>query len=371
MREIGLGAVPIPVVLHFHAAKRRPGLGQPLIEGDRPLGVPARHRHRLVDLQRPQHRRRCHQQVGRREPGMGHGIVGIEHQRLFEQGQRLDQRQPRERLEMGPRLELQEVGLRRPRAVAVHVRVDGQGRRLRQRRRDARGDRVLQGGAVHRGLLELLAPFGAAARHLDQARRDAQPLGAALHRALQQMFHAERAGAGQVVHGLDRRDGDARHAAQRRGHGVGNTDPEIAVGLGQVGRREGPHGKRLGGGDRRRARGLRTGLRQRHGPARPGDSLRADTVSISVGRPSPSVLRRVDMWTVSVRSSTTTLGHSLSRNVLCDTSRPPASTSSTRICQALPGTASRRPSRVRRRSARSRMKGPNAYTDMPDGFAQP
>ena len=255
MREIGLGAVPIPVVLHLHAAKRRPGLGQPLVEGDRPLGMPARHRHRLVDLQRPQHRRRRHEQVGRREPGMGHGIVGIEHQRLFEQGQRLDQRQPRERLEMGPRLELQEIGLRRPRAIAVHVMVDGR-RRLRQRGRDARGDRVLQGRRRPPGPARTLAPFGAAARHLDQAGRDAQALGAALHRALQQVFHAERARAGQVFHGLDRRDGEARHAAQRRGHGVGNADPEIAVGLGQVGRREGPHRKRLGGGDRRRARRL-------------------------------------------------------------------------------------------------------------------
>ena len=273
MREIGLGAVPIPVVLHFHAAKGRPGLGQPLIERDRPLGVPAGHRHRLIDLQRPQHRRRCHEQVGRREPGVRHGIVGIEHQRLFEQGQRLDQRQPHERLEMGPRLELQEIGLGRPRAVAVHVRVDGQGGRPRQRRRDARGDHVLQGGAVRRGLLELLVPFGAAARHLDQARRDAQPLGATLHRALQQMFHAERAGAGQVFHGLDRRDGDPRHAAQDRGHGVGNADPEIAVGLGQVGGREGPHRKRLGGWRSAPRSGLADRPPTANGPARPGDSL--------------------------------------------------------------------------------------------------
>ena len=38
MREIGLGAVPIPVVLHLHAAKGGPSLGQPLVEGERPLG---------------------------------------------------------------------------------------------------------------------------------------------------------------------------------------------------------------------------------------------------------------------------------------------------------------------------------------------
>jgi hypothetical protein len=56
MREIGLGALPVPVVLHLHPAQRRPGLGQPLVDGDRPLGVPAGHRHGLIDLQRPQHR---------------------------------------------------------------------------------------------------------------------------------------------------------------------------------------------------------------------------------------------------------------------------------------------------------------------------
>jgi hypothetical protein len=66
--------------------------------------VAARHRHRLVDLQGPQHGRRRHQQVGRREAGMGHAVVGIEGQRLLEQGERLDQRQARERLEMGARL---------------------------------------------------------------------------------------------------------------------------------------------------------------------------------------------------------------------------------------------------------------------------
>ena len=127
----------------FTRPERGPCLGQPFVEGDRPLGMPARHRHRLVDLQRPQHRGRRHQQVGRRQPGMGHGVVGIERQRLLEQGQRLDQRQPCKRLEMGARLELQEVGLRRARAIAVQLMV------VRPRRRGSdvatrRGDGVLQ-----------------------------------------------------------------------------------------------------------------------------------------------------------------------------------------------------------------------------------
>ena len=202
MREIGLGAVPIPVVLHFHAAQRGPCFGQPFVEGDRPLGMPARHRHRLVDLQRPQHGGRRHQQVGRRQPGMGHGVVGIERQRLLEQGQRLDQRQPGKRLEMGARLELQEVGLRRARAIAVQLMVVRRG--VGQRGRDPTGDGVLQRRTIELGPLEAFAPFGTAARHLDEAGGNAQALVAALHGAFQEVPHAEQARAGQVVRDIDR-----------------------------------------------------------------------------------------------------------------------------------------------------------------------
>jgi hypothetical protein len=141
---------------------------------------------------------------------MGHGIVGIERRRLFEQAERLDQRQPRKGLEMGPRLELQEIGLRRPRPVAVHAMIAW--RRLWQRRRHACGDRVLQGRTVYRRLLETLAPLRAPARHLDQPRPDVQSLGAALDLALQQMVHAERAGVGKILDSLDRRNDDTRHA---------------------------------------------------------------------------------------------------------------------------------------------------------------
>ena len=203
MRQIGLGAVPIPVVLHLHAAERGPCLGQPLVEGDRPLRMPAGHRHRLVDLQRPQHRRRRHEQVGRREPGMGHGIVGIEHQRLFEQGQGLHQRQPREGLEMGPRLELQEIGLRRPRAVAVQLMVDGRRVRAARSRPDVAMASCNAAPSIW-GCSKRSLHCGAAARHVDQAGRNPQPLVAALHRALQQMTDAERARAAEVFDGVDR-----------------------------------------------------------------------------------------------------------------------------------------------------------------------
>ena len=193
MREVGLGAVPVPVVLHLHPAQRGPRLGQPLVEGDRPLGRSAGHRHRLIDLQRPQHRRRRHQQIGRAEPGMRHGIVGIERQRLFEQGQCLHQRQPREGLEMGPRLELQEIGLRRPRSVAVQAGGRRPAAIAAARRRPARRSRPATRRRRRRDCskcsLHCVRPLATSIRRAETL----QPLGVALHRALQQVTHAERA----------------------------------------------------------------------------------------------------------------------------------------------------------------------------------
>ena len=269
MREIGLGAVPVPVVLHLHAAQRRPCLGQPLVEGDRPLGMPARHRHRLVDLQGPQHRGRRHQQIGRGEARMRHGVVGIERQRLLEQGQGLDQRQPREGLEMGPRLELQEVGLGRPRAIAVHA--PGRGGRLRQRasRRARRSRPAAPAPSVwgcSKRSLHSVRPLATSIRRAETRRRSALRWTVPSSRC---STPSERAPA-RSLDGLDRRDGEARHAAQRRAHGVGDSDAEIAVGLGEVAGREGPHRKGPGGGvGRRTARPA--GLRQ--DPNRRGQAI--------------------------------------------------------------------------------------------------
>ncbi len=131
VRQIGLGAVPVPVILHLHAAEHGPCLGQSLVEDARPLGRCARQRHRLIDRQRPQDHGRAQKQIGRREPGVSRGIVGIEDQRLLEQSQGLQCRQPRMELEAGPRLELQEISLRRSRAVAAQAGVVD-GRQLRQ-----------------------------------------------------------------------------------------------------------------------------------------------------------------------------------------------------------------------------------------------
>ncbi len=61
--------------------------------------------------------------------------------------------------------------------------------------------------------------------------------------------------AGEIVHGADRPDGQAGQPAQSRGHRVGNADPKIGVGLGQVARRKGPHRERLGLDHRRPADG--------------------------------------------------------------------------------------------------------------------
>ena len=188
VRQVGLGAVPVPVVFHLHAAQHRPCLGEPLVEGDRALGRRARERHRLVGRQRPQHRGRRQQQVGRAEPGMRHRIVGIERQRLLEQGVRLQERQAGEGLQMGARLELQEIRLGGARAIGVQP---GGGRSAaassRPRRRSRPAARRRRRGIARTAPLRSRA----AALDIDQASGDLQPFGIARHRAFQQVSRAE------------------------------------------------------------------------------------------------------------------------------------------------------------------------------------
>jgi hypothetical protein len=273
--QVGFGAVPVPVVFHLYAAQHRPRLGECFVEGDRALGRRAGERHGLVGRQRTEHGGRRQQQVGRAEARMRHRIVGIERQRLLEQGVRLQERQAGEGLQMGARLELQEVRLGGTRAIGAQL---GDGR-SRKGVGDPGGDLVLQRGAVGTRLLEPPAALGPAASDVDQASGDLQPFGFARHGAFQQVPRAEPARRldlvlCRILDGADRRDAEAAYRAERGADGIGNADAEIAVVLVEVTGRERPHHEPFGF-DRRRCRRWLCQDVHRHGQAiaRAGDGL--------------------------------------------------------------------------------------------------
>ncbi len=290
---------------------------------------------------------------------MSHRIVGIEHQCLLEQAQRLQQWQPRERHEMRARLELQEIGLCRARAVAAEALIHG--RHLWERGRDPGGDRILQGDTIHLGLLETLAPLGAAAFHVDQTRRDMELFGLAPHSPLEHVRQPEGARTGEIVHGADRRDGKPWQAPQHRADRIGNADPEIGVGFGQVASREGLHRERHGAGHLRLAGIPRRLVGPGQGPHRHGQAIacpgdRLDDVR-RIGSERLAQGRHVD-------GERAVLDHDVGPEPGPERLvRHQSATGLGQQQEDLPGLAgngyARRPARVSRRSAGCRANGPN------------